>query len=118
MGCTDTVPFRFGQKQTPRSDSANLEISEPIFNPQILEPRLAFESRRLTAIHAAGVVVDLGDMYKTVMAPAHAVQPHERAKPRLRDKKCERCILAGETEQVDRCHEIAQRRGLVGPWYR
>ena len=29
----------FGQNQTPRSDSANLEPSEPIFCPQILEPR-------------------------------------------------------------------------------
>ena len=30
----------FSQNQTPRSDSANLEPSEPIFCPQILEPRL------------------------------------------------------------------------------
>ena len=29
----------FSQNQTPRSDSANLEPSEPIFYPQILEPR-------------------------------------------------------------------------------
>ena len=29
----------FNQHQTPRSDSANLEPSEPIFYPQILEPR-------------------------------------------------------------------------------
>ena len=31
----------FNQNQTPRSDSANLEPSEPIFYPQILEPRFA-----------------------------------------------------------------------------
>ena len=29
----------FSQNQTPRSDSVNLEPSEPIFYPQILEPR-------------------------------------------------------------------------------
>ena len=29
----------FNQNQTPRSDSANLEPSEPIFCPHILEPR-------------------------------------------------------------------------------
>ena len=30
----------FSQNQTPRSDSTNLELSEPIFYPQMLEPRL------------------------------------------------------------------------------
>ena len=33
------ILYIFNEKQTPRSDSANLEPSEPIFCPQILEPR-------------------------------------------------------------------------------
>ena len=38
------------QNQTPRSDSANLEPSEPIFYPQILEPRfLTMMSRKMKA---------------------------------------------------------------------
>ena len=37
-GCT-SIPCLFNQHQTPRSDSANLEPSEPLFCPQILEPR-------------------------------------------------------------------------------
>ena len=31
--------YIFNQNRTPRSDSANLEPSDPIFCPQILEPR-------------------------------------------------------------------------------
>ena len=38
MGCTDTVLFH--ENQTPRSDSINIAPLEPIFCPQILEPRL------------------------------------------------------------------------------
>ena len=34
------ILYIFNEKQTPRFDSANLEPSEPIFCPQILEPRL------------------------------------------------------------------------------
>ena len=33
------LPYIFHEKQTPCSDSANLEPSEPVFCPQILEPR-------------------------------------------------------------------------------
>ena len=35
------IPYLFNQTQTPRSDSANLEPSEPILCPQILELRYA-----------------------------------------------------------------------------
>ena len=35
------ILYIFNQNQTPRSDSANLEPSEPIFYPQILEPRIS-----------------------------------------------------------------------------
>ena len=33
------IRYLFNQNQTPHSDSANLEPSEPILCPQILEPR-------------------------------------------------------------------------------
>ena len=33
------MPYLFHENQTPRSDAANLEPSEPVFCPQILEPR-------------------------------------------------------------------------------
>ena len=38
------TPYLFHENSTPRSDSANLEPSELIFYPQILEPRCNRES--------------------------------------------------------------------------
>ena len=40
------IQYIFNQKQTPRSDSANLETSEPIFCPRILEPRFYNETSK------------------------------------------------------------------------
>ena len=69
------ILYLFNQNQTPRSDSANLDPSEPMFRPRILEPRYITEDRR----HASKAA-EIMDAWSSVLTePVFAADGQEAA---------------------------------------
>ena len=62
----------FHENQTPRSDSANLEPSEPIFCPEILEPRWQREAAAASEALREALLQDNTKQIGTLRGPSAA----------------------------------------------